>query len=154
MKLLKYSFLLIGIVSLTTMYAFRNPAKEEKTVIAAEKGIQFIEQDWAKALQLAKTENKLVFIDIYATWCGPCKMLKKNTFTDEKVAEFFNKNFVNISIDGEKTVGPNLAAKYGIQGYPTLIVTDADGRPLLTAVGYINAGQLMEFAKQALSKKS
>ena len=117
------------------------------------KGITFIEQDWDKALTQAKTQKKLVFIDIYATWCGPCKMLKKNTFTDQKVGEFFNKNFVNVSIDGEKGVGPSLAQKYGITAYPSLIVTDGDGKPVLYTMGYIDPATLMQFAQAALAKK-
>lgn len=116
-------------------------------------GISFIEQDWDKALKDAKAQNKLVFLDIYATWCGPCKMLKKNTFTDAKVAEFFNKNFVNVSVDGEKGVGPQLAQKFAIQAYPTLIVTKADGQPVLYTMGYMDANTLLEFAKTALQKK-
>lgn len=116
-------------------------------------GITFIEQDWDKALKQAKAENKLVFIDIYATWCGPCKMLKKNTFTDKKVGDFFNKNFVNVSIDGEKGVGPQLAQKFGITAYPSLIVTNAAGKPVLYTMGYIDPTTLLSFADAALKKK-
>jgi len=121
--------------------------------VAAEKGIVFIEQDWDKALKAAKDQKKLVFIDIYATWCGPCKLLKKNTFTDEKVGEFFNKNFVNVSIDGEKGVGPSLAQKYGITAYPSLVVTNAEGKPVLYTMGYIDPATLLKFADAALKKK-
>src|SRR5436305_1856241 len=93
-------------------------AKIEQTKTA---GIHFIEDDWGYALKTAKDENKLVFLDIYATWCGPCKMLKQYTFTDSSVGDFFNKNFISISVDGEKGVGPQLAQQYSIEGYPTLI---------------------------------
>ncbi len=116
-------------------------------------GITFIEQDWDKALSTAKAEKKLVFLDIYASWCGPCKMLKKNTFTDPKVAEFFNKNFINVSVDGEKGVGPSLQQKYAIQAYPTLIVTNAEGNPVLYTMGYLDPATLLKFADAALKKK-
>ena len=79
-------------------------------------------------------------------------MLKRNTFTNSEVGEFFNKNFVNITIDGEKGVGPSLAKKYSIPGYPTLIIADAKGNPVLYTAGYINPQQLLEFAKEAVSK--
>ncbi len=154
-NLRKYSLLFVAVITILSVFAFSNNTKEDNLATDAdEKGIKFIEQDWSKALEQAKKENKLVFLDIYATWCGPCKMLKKNTFTDARVAEFFNKNFVNVSVDGEKSVGPGLAQKFSIQGYPTLIVTDADGKPLLYTVGYVDAGYLLEFAKEALKKKS
>ncbi len=153
-NLLRSSFFLLAVVVLASIFAFANPAKKITANKSDEKGIQFIEQDWNKALKQAKDEKKLLFIDIYATWCGPCKMLKKNTFSDESVGAFFNSNFVNISVDGEKTVGPELARKFSLEGYPTLIVADADGNPLLYTVGYISAEQLMNFAKEALKKKS
>jgi thioredoxin-related protein len=80
-------------------------------------------------------------------------MLKKNTFTDAKVADFFNKNFVNVSVDGEKGVGPSLAQKFAIQAYPTLIVANGDGQPVLYTMGYLDPATLMEFAQAALKKK-
>lgn len=116
-------------------------------------GINFIEEDWNSATEKARAENKLIFIDIYATWCGPCKSLKKNTFSNSKVGEFFNQNFVNITIDGEKEIGKYLAKHYGIQGYPTLIITDTSGKPLLYTMGYINAEELLKFGGQALKRK-
>ena len=115
-------------------------------------GIQFIEEDWAQALKTAKDKEKLIFLDIYATWCGPCKMLKQYTFTDSSVGEFFNKNFVNVTIDGEKGAGPQLAQQYAIEGYPTLIVADETGKPVLITAGYIPTDVLMQFAKEALKR--
>jgi thioredoxin 1 len=124
----------------------------EIVAVNTEPGIQFIEQDWEKALKVAHDSKKLVFLDIYATWCGPCKMLKQYTFTDVKVGIFFNNNFVNISVDGEKGVGPQLAEKYAIEGYPTLIVVDETGKPVLKTAGYIPADVLMQFANEALKR--
>ena len=118
----------------------------------AGNGIDFIEQDWNKALSTAKNTNKLVFIDIYATWCGPCKMLKNKTFADKKVAEFFNQNFVNVSVDAEKGVGIELSNKYAVSAYPTLVFTDSKGNPVLYSVGYMSGSELMAFAKAALKK--
>jgi thioredoxin len=124
-------------------------AKTEETKKA---GIHFIEDDWSQALKTAKDQNKLVFVDIYATWCGPCKMLKQYTFTDSSVGDFFNKNFISVSIDGEKGVGPQLAQQYSIEGYPTLIVADSTGKPVLVTAGYMPANVLMQFGTEALKK--
>jgi len=118
----------------------------------ANTAINFIEQDWNTALQTAKKQNKLVFLDIYATWCGPCKLLKQYTFTDTSVARFFNNNFVNISVDGEKGVGPQLAQQFSIEGYPSLIITDAEGKPVLFTAGYMPAQDLLRFADEALKR--
>ena len=150
MKLLSLTILIALFVPYAPCQVSAVP--KESTVIKTEPGIHFIEEDWSKALKAAQNENKLVFIDIYATWCGPCKMLKQYTFTDSSVGEFFNKNFINVSIDGEKGVGPKLAQQYAIEGYPTLIVTDATGKPVLITAGYLPADVLMQFANEALKR--
>jgi thioredoxin 1 len=114
--------------------------------------IIFIENSFDEALKQAKLQNKYIFVDAYATWCGPCKMLKAITFNNSKAADFYNTNFINVSIDMEKGEGPSLAAQWGIQAYPTLIIFNSDGKPVLGTVGYINASELIRFGKQALSK--
>lgn len=153
-KFLKAGFLLLIATGIVTFFVLQGNAREEAPKPAEEKGIKFIEQDWSKALASAKDQKKLVFLDIYATWCGPCKMLKKNTFTDEKVAAFFNEHFVNVSVDGEATVGPELVRKYSLEGYPTLIVTDSEGKPVLYSVGYMDAANLLKFAEEAIKRGS
>ena len=135
----------------------RNATEKEKTKaissIPANEGIQFIESNWAAAKAEAKKQNKLIFLDAYTSWCGPCKMLKRNTFPDKEDGEFFNKNFINVAIDMEKGDGPAVAAQYGVNAYPTLIFADADGKMVAYTKGYIDAKQLIEFGKFGLSKK-
>lgn len=120
--------------------------------VPAKEGIQFIESNWAKAKAEAKKQNKLIFLDAYATWCGPCKMLKRNTFPDKAAGEFFNKYFVNVALDMESGDGPAVAATYQVNAYPTLIITDADGNMITYTKGYIDASQLIEFGKHGLAK--
>lgn len=154
LKFMRYGSLLAAMAVVISAFAFTGIESGKEEVVKEEKGISFIEQDWNKALEQAKANNKLVFLDIYATWCGPCKMLKKHTFSDEAAAKFFNENFINVSVDGEKGVGPDLAAKYGIVGYPSLIITDAGGNVVLQTAGYVDPAYLMNFAKEALKRKS
>ena len=118
-----------------------------------DEGIQFIESNWAKAKAEAKKQNKLIFLDAYTTWCGPCRMLKRNTFPNKAAGEFFNKNFVNVALDMESGDGPAVAATYRVDAYPTLIITDADGNLVTYTKGYIEPAQLIEFGKFGLSKK-
>ena len=79
-------------------------------------------------------------------------MLKNTTFTDAKAAAFYNSNFINVSIDMEKGQGPALGAQWGLTAYPTLIIFNPEGKPVLGTVGFINASELIRFGKQALSK--
>jgi len=115
--------------------------------------INFIENSWTEALKQAAAQHKYIFVDAYASWCGPCKMLKATTFKNAKAAEFFNKNFVNVAIDMEKGQGPDLASQWGMQAYPTLIIFDSAGNPVLGTVGYIGSGDLIKFGQKALAKK-
>ena len=117
-----------------------------------EEGIQFVEPNWSKAIEEAKKQKKLIFIDAYTSWCGPCRMLKQNTFTDKTAGEFFNKHFINIALDMEKGDGIAFAEKYQIKAYPTLLIMDADQKSVSSAEGYINPGQLIEFGKYVINK--
>ena len=90
--------------------------------------------DYDAALKQAQATNKLVVVDFFATWCGPCKMMERDTFADEKVQRQLT-NFVTLKIDVD--LQPQLAAKYGIQGMPTTLVIDATGKSITGAVGYL-----------------
>lgn len=115
-------------------------------------GVNFTETNLANAIQLAKAQKKLIFMDIYATWCGPCAMLKLRTFSNKDAGKFFNANFVNLSLDGEKGEGLKLFQAYQLTAFPTLIILDSDGTPLLGTEGYMDAKTLIEFGKTGIEK--
>ena len=71
-------------------------------VDAQNRSIVFREGNWEKILKQAKKEKNLIFVDCYTSWCGPCKMLAKNVFTQDKVADFYNTEFVCVKMDMEK----------------------------------------------------
>lgn len=88
----------------------------------------------AEAIQAAKSENKLVFIDFYTTWCGPCKMMMTKVFPQTKVGEYFNNKFVCIKLDAEKE-GKEEAERFQVKAYPTFVVLDASEKVLLKKEG-------------------
>jgi thioredoxin 1 len=116
------------------------------------KGIQFFEGTWEEALALAKQENKLIFLDVYATWCGPCKRLKANTFPDPEVGYLYNSHFINVMVDGEKGEGPELRRKYGVRGYPTLLFIDHEGNVVERTSGYRNSAQFLNWGQKVVSR--
>ena len=148
---MKYRKLLLGITAFLLMMISHTVAKAQDQNIDSSQ-IVFIEDNWQEALKQAAAQHKYIFVDAYATWCGPCKMLKATTFKNKKAAEFFNKNFINIAIDMEKGVGPQLASQWGMQAYPTLIIFNSKGDPVLGTVGYIKAPDLIRFGEAALKK--
>ena len=114
--------------------------------------IIFTDGTFNDALKKAAAQHKYVFVDAYASWCGPCKLLKTTTFHNKKAAEFYNAHFVNISIDMEKGEGPQLSQIWGITAYPTLIVFTSSGKPLSGTMGYLDADDLIKFGQQAITK--
>lgn len=110
--------------------------------------IRFIENKWNVALQKAGAEHKLIFADAYAVWCAPCKLLQQTTFTDTAVAAYFNRYFINVSLDAEKGEGVAFASRWALQVYPTLYFFDEQGRLLANREGYLDAGALLALAKK------
>jgi thiol-disulfide isomerase/thioredoxin len=108
------------------------------------------ESDWKTLLEKAKKENKLIFVDCYTTWCGPCKWMAKNVFTNDTVADFFNAKFINAKIDMEKGEGKDIAVKYGIQAYPTFIFVNGDGEQVHRVCGSNEASYFLADAHNAL----
>lgn len=117
-----------------------------------ETGISFHQGTWDEALTLTKEKGKPVFLNISASWCGPCKRLKANTFADPEVGKLFNSGFINVMVDGEKGEGIHLARKYKIRGYPTLIFIDSEGQLIAQTAGYRTPEQLIEIGKQVLER--
>ena len=98
----------------------------------AQTNFRHITFDEAKAA--AKAENKMVFIDFYTSWCGPCKMMANQVFPQKEVGDYFNAKFVCVKYDAEKEA-PELAKEFTVKAYPTFIVTDATGKVIGTKVG-------------------
>lgn len=113
-----------------------------------ETAIEFTNAPWEDVLAKAKVENKIIFLDIYASWCGPCKMLKRTTFTDKEVGAFFNTHFVNVTLDGEQGEGLVMSKRYQLQAYPTLLFIFPDGSVKREAVGYHSPKKLLEVAQE------
>jgi len=111
--------------------------------------IDFASKGWANLLSEAKKSDKLIFLDAYTTWCGPCKLMDKKVFSDAKVASFFNEKFINAKIDMEKGEGPEIARTYRIAAYPTLLFINGDGKMVHRGVGFHDNAELLELAETA-----
>lgn len=112
-------------------------------------GIKFEESNLANLQAKAKKEKKLIFIDAYTTWCGPCKLMAKNIFTQKSVGDHYNSRFINAKIDMEKGEGITLAKKFKVTAYPTYLFINGDGELMHRVVGYVNEKEFIQFAKDA-----
>lgn len=114
-------------------------------------GIQFEQSKWQEALEKAKTENKLLFVDAYAKWCGPCKKMAKYEFVKEEVGDFYNTNFINLKLDMETPNGRTFDSKYSVSAFPTMFFLDGEGNIIRREKGGKNGDQLISMGEKALS---
>lgn len=91
-----------------------------------------------QAVEQAKKENKLVFVDFYTDWCGPCRVMSRDVFPQKNVGDYFNARFVSIKLNAEKE-GKADAATYDVKAYPTFLVLDTDKRVQLDIKGSMSA---------------
>ena len=121
-------------------------------VISAQESIQFQDLPYKDIIAKAKKEKKLVFIDAYASWCGPCKMMEKNVFTQKAVGDYFNTNFINARFDMEKGEGRDIASKFGVRSYPTYLFLNGEGELVSRNSGYMEEGIFVAMAQDINSQ--
>lgn len=128
------------------------------TVSSAQaQGIRFegSETSFRQAVEKAQKSKKLIFMDCYTAWCGPCRQLAKNVFPNDTVGAFFNRHFVSLKMDMEKGEGPKLAKQYQITAYPTLLFIDPHTQKMVYRMVGSKAGiqWLMDIGQKALDNE-
>jgi len=118
---------------------------------AHAQGIQFFEGSWDEALEASRTQRKLIFVDAYTTWCGPCKMMDRNTYPKASVGEFYNKHFINVKMDMERGEGFAFGQRYNVQSYPTLLFINHIGKQVYRDSAYKSPYQMLELGSKALN---
>lgn len=113
-------------------------------------GIEFFHGTWKEALELAKEDDRLIFVDANTAWCGPCRRMAANVFTQEHVGDFYNGRFINMKIDMEKG-DIDFRAKYSVSAYPTLLFINSAGEIIKKKVGGQRAEGLIKLGREALS---
>ena len=104
---------------------------------------------WKTVLEKAKKENKIIFLDAYAVWCGPCKNMDAQIYTDPKVADFYNANFINVKYDMEKGEGPKLANLFQVTAYPSLLFINTEGKVIHKGIGFKPVSSFLELGNTA-----
>ena len=125
-------------------------------------GIDFLQNtSWKEVLQKARTENKYIFVDCYATWCGPCKWMDKIVYVNDTIARIMNQQFVSVRMQMDSTAkdGDNIRASYStahyldrqyhINAYPTYLFFSPDGHVVHKAIGAHDVHQFTKLAEDA-----
>ena len=116
-------------------------------------GVNFRPLSYTEAIELAAKENKMVFIDFYTTWCGPCKRMSKEVFPQQEVGEYFNRTFISLKLDAEKENGLELAKKYAVKAFPTFVVLSPDGTEVFRTSGYRPADEFVEKIRKGIDPR-
>ena len=150
---MKIKFLLIGFLFFGALQA---------------QGIQWMTFEEAQEAQ--KAEPKKIFMDVYTDWCGPCKLLDKNTFQNPDVSRYISEHYyaVKFNAEGQEEIryynqifknpkyNPNKKGRnsthqftqfLGVKGYPTMVFFSENGDPIMPVVGYYKPRQLELFLK-------
>ena len=135
-------------------------------LFAQEKGVQFDKTlSWSQIKATAQSENKYIFLDLYATWCGPCKLMEQNVYPNDTVANFFKDHFIPVKVQMDSTANDNayvkswykdrsyLARQYKIAGYPTFLFFTPEGDLILQDIGYKDVKDFMGVLEQAVDPK-
>jgi len=117
-------------------------------ILAVFAGSAAAEVNWstdsyATMLEQAKQQNRYVFIDFYATWCGPCKKLDAEVYPEQGVEKLLN-SMIAAKFDAEKDPWVAVAAEFRVHAYPTLLVLGPDGKEVGRYIGYLPANEFVE----------
>jgi thiol-disulfide isomerase/thioredoxin len=133
---------------------------------AHKHGISFVENSsWQEILEKAKTEKKYIFVDCYASWCGPCKMMDKDVYPNDTVARFMNERFISVKLQMDTTkqdskeiqcryaMAHATGMEYSIHSYPTFLFISPDGVILHKAIGARNVQEFIDLVESATDPK-
>lgn len=115
--------------------------------------INFFGGTYEEALKKAREEKKDLFVDFYAVWCEPCKMMVKEVFTEPGLSAYFNEHFVCVQLDVEADANKKVAARFKVEALPTLVFISRNDKELRRAMGMQDADALLREAKIALGEE-
>ncbi|HZG73152.1 MAG TPA: thioredoxin family protein [Chondromyces sp.] len=120
-------------------------------LMAQDEGIQFVDAKWEYVLKKAKQENKLIFVDMFTTWCAPCKRMALEVFPQKEVGDKFNASFINYKVDAEKGEGIDLAKMFEVDAFPTYLFINGDGKVVYRILGRKEIESFLKEADKALN---
>ncbi len=121
------------------------------TLFGFSQGIEYEHGSWKEVLEKAKQSNKPIFVDVYTSWCGPCKKMSKEIFFLPEVGKAYNSNFICYGIDAEKGVGIEIAKRYEVMSYPTYLFIKPDGILFSRSAGFMNVDKFIAMAQTAIA---
>lgn len=98
-------------------------------------GIHFFRGSYEEALHQAAKEGKMIFMDVYTPWCGPCLNMEEKVFSQDRVGAYYNAHFINVRMDWEGAEGRILAQRFHVASFPAFLFIDPETGSLVHAHG-------------------
>lgn len=117
--------------------------------LLAAQQIAFVKGSWEELKERAAQEQKGIFVDVYTSWCAPCRKMSATVFTDAAVAEYINTHYVAVQLDAEKEKEHVFFKEYTPSAYPSFYWLDAEGKLLDAKTGYMPADSFLAVSKNA-----
>ena len=150
-----------SIIALCLTILFGNLAQ------AQTKGVKFVEGlSWKQIKERAQAENKFIFVELFATWCGPCQYMSNEIFPLEQVGQPINQNFISVKVQMDSTESDNANVKkwyadaraisneYNIQSFPTFLIFNPDGQAVHRIVGASDAPEFVGHVMDGLNPET
>ena len=122
-------------------------------VTMAEAQVKWVEGSTDKVRELAVKADKLVFIDLYADWCGPCRMMEERVFKREEVGDYFDRHFVAAKYNVDRPTGRALMQRYGRGSIPFYLILNTEGELLGTILGAYPTEEFMQHLERIVKRE-
>lgn len=120
---------------------------------ATEAQVKWVEGSTDQVRELAVKADKLVFIDLYADWCGPCRMMEERVFKREEVGDYFDRHFVAAKYNVDRPTGRALMQRYGRGSIPFYLILNTDGELLGTILGAYPAEEFLQHIERIVKRE-
>ena len=117
---------------------------------AQTKELSFVKADssnWKTILLQAQEKSQPVFLDFYATWCGPCKAMDQDVFSKEEVIKFLDENYLTVKVDIDSPFGKRMKSLLNVNAYPTYVVITNDQQEIARRTGKSGATKFLRWVK-------